>query len=85
MRVLVIGGTGHIGTYLSPQLVEAGHTVVCVFALQIYNWGDLGVTPMTERRGCVGSYRPHSGPPSNAARDIRTMGPIQLGPLDAFE
>lgn len=27
MRVLVIGGTGHIGTYLVPMLVEAGHNV----------------------------------------------------------
>lgn len=30
MRVVVIGGTGHIGTYLVPQLVAAGHGVVCV-------------------------------------------------------
>jgi len=28
MRVLVIGGTGHIGTYLVPRLVEAGHEVI---------------------------------------------------------
>jgi nucleoside-diphosphate-sugar epimerase len=27
MRVLVIGATGHIGTYLVPRLVEAGHNV----------------------------------------------------------
>lgn len=30
MRVVVIGGSGHIGTYLTPKLVEAGHAVVCV-------------------------------------------------------
>ena len=30
MRVVVIGGSGHIGTYLSPRLVEAGHDVTCV-------------------------------------------------------
>ena len=30
MQVVVIGGSGHIGTYLSPQLVEAGHAVTCV-------------------------------------------------------
>src|SRR5882724_7326344 len=30
MRVIVIGGTGHIGTYLTPRLVEAGHDVTCV-------------------------------------------------------
>ncbi|MEV4173265.1 NAD(P)-dependent oxidoreductase [Nonomuraea sp. NPDC049709] len=30
MRVVVIGGSGHIGTYLIPRLVEAGHDVVNV-------------------------------------------------------
>jgi nucleoside-diphosphate-sugar epimerase len=30
MRVIVIGGTGHIGTYLSPLLAEAGHEVISV-------------------------------------------------------
>jgi nucleoside-diphosphate-sugar epimerase len=30
MRVVVIGGTGHIGTYLVPRLVEAGAEVICV-------------------------------------------------------
>jgi nucleoside-diphosphate-sugar epimerase len=30
MRVVVIGGTGHIGTYLVPRLVEAGYEVVSV-------------------------------------------------------
>ena len=28
MRVIVIGGTGHIGTYLVPRLVSAGHEVI---------------------------------------------------------
>ena len=30
MRVTVIGGTGHIGTYLCPALVRAGHDVISV-------------------------------------------------------
>ena len=30
MRVAIIGGTGHIGSYLTPRLFAAGHTVVCV-------------------------------------------------------
>jgi nucleoside-diphosphate-sugar epimerase len=30
MRTVVVGGTGHIGSYLTPRLVEAGHTVLCV-------------------------------------------------------
>src|SRR4051812_41532569 len=27
-RVVVIGGSGHVGTYLVPRLVEAGHEVI---------------------------------------------------------
>lgn len=30
MRAVIIGGTGHIGTYLTPKLVEAGFDVFCV-------------------------------------------------------
>lgn len=30
MRVVVIGGTGHVGTYLVPRLVARGHEVVVV-------------------------------------------------------
>ncbi len=30
MRIVVIGGTGHIGTYLMPRLVAAGHEVICI-------------------------------------------------------
>lgn len=28
MRIVLIGGSGHIGSYLAPQLVRAGHEVV---------------------------------------------------------
>lgn len=30
MRVIVIGGTGHVGTYLVPRLVESGHEVITI-------------------------------------------------------
>jgi nucleoside-diphosphate-sugar epimerase len=30
MRVIVIGGSGHIGSYLVPRLVAAEHEVVCI-------------------------------------------------------
>lgn len=30
MRVVVIGGSGHVGTYLVPRLVQAGHEVVTI-------------------------------------------------------
>lgn len=29
-RIIVIGGTGHIGSYLCPMLADEGHNVVCV-------------------------------------------------------
>lgn len=30
MKIVVIGGTGHIGSYLIPRLIDAGHEVICV-------------------------------------------------------
>jgi nucleoside-diphosphate-sugar epimerase len=30
MRVVIIGGSGHIGSYLTPRLVESGHHVISV-------------------------------------------------------
>src|SRR5262249_46811418 len=30
MHVAIIGGTGHIGSYLTPMLVESGYHVTCV-------------------------------------------------------
>ncbi len=30
MRILVIGATGHVGTYLVPRLVRAGHELVAI-------------------------------------------------------
>lgn len=30
MRVVIIGGSGHVGTYLVPRLVAAGHQVIAV-------------------------------------------------------
>ena len=30
MRVVIIGGSGHVGTYLVPRLVAAGHAVIAI-------------------------------------------------------
>ena len=30
MRTVVIGGTGHAGSYIVPKLVEAGHEVISI-------------------------------------------------------
>lgn len=34
MRIVIIGGSGHVGTYLVPQLVAAGHEVLNVSRAQ---------------------------------------------------
>jgi nucleoside-diphosphate-sugar epimerase len=30
LRIVIIGGTGHVGTYLVPRLVHSGHQVLCI-------------------------------------------------------
>ncbi len=65
MKVIVIGGTGHIGTYLVPQLVTAGHEVVCVSRQEREpysthpGWGSVKQVTIdrseAERKGTFGS------------------------------
>jgi nucleoside-diphosphate-sugar epimerase len=40
MRIVVIGGSGHIGTFLIPRLVRAGHDVVSVSRGQRSSYAD---------------------------------------------
>jgi nucleoside-diphosphate-sugar epimerase len=40
MRVVVIGGSGHIGTFLVPRLVRAGHEVVSISRGQHPGYGS---------------------------------------------
>ena len=64
MRVVVIGGTGHIGTYLVPSLVRAGHDVVVISrgSRDPYRddpaWHDVELVPCdradAEREGAFG-------------------------------
>ena len=30
LRIVIIGGTGHVGTYLVPRLVHSGHEVLSI-------------------------------------------------------
>src|SRR5215208_4949312 len=30
MRIVIIGGSGHVGTYLVPRLISAGHAVIAI-------------------------------------------------------
>lgn len=57
MRILVIGGSGHIGSYLVPRLVRAGHQVVSMSRGQAgpytdgREWGE--VIPVAVDRGAA--------------------------------
>ena len=30
LRIVIIGGTGHVGTYLVPRLVRSGYEVISI-------------------------------------------------------
>ncbi|MBM4437926.1 MAG: NAD-dependent epimerase/dehydratase family protein [Actinobacteria bacterium] len=40
MRFMVVGGTGHIGIYLVPRLVQAGHHVLVIARQARPHYGD---------------------------------------------
>ncbi|WP_245674224.1 NAD-dependent epimerase/dehydratase family protein [Actinoplanes rectilineatus] len=40
MRIVVIGGSGHIGTFLVPRLVRAGHEVISISRGRHAGYGD---------------------------------------------
>lgn len=58
---------------------------ICVFALDIYDWKDLGFQRLPSR-GCVGYYTAQLGqPPANATRATRILVFVPNSePLDAF-
>ncbi len=59
---------------------------VCVFALDIYNWKDLGRIPGQPARGCAGFYMLPSGLPPEGAT-VAKVTPIivpNIDVLDAF-
>ncbi len=67
MRVLVTGSDGYIGTVLVPMLLEAGHEPV-------------GLDSMLFHDCRLGSERPTV---DTIRRDIRDVGPADLGGFDA--
>jgi hypothetical protein len=57
---------------------------LCIFALNIYDWKDLGETGVEPSRGCAGAYT-LAATPRNATRAVDS--PIilpNLEPLDPF-
>ncbi len=59
---------------------------MCIFALNIYDWKDLGPQSADTARGCAGLYvLPSGGIPANATREIRDATPVvNNDPLDPF-
>jgi nucleoside-diphosphate-sugar epimerase len=49
MRIVVIGATGHVGTWLVPRLVEEGHTVIAVARGERGPYQDPGIWRFVER------------------------------------
>jgi hypothetical protein len=57
---------------------------LCIFALDLYEWRDLGLTPGQPARGCVGCYVLQSGrPPTVATRAV--TGSIMVPNLDPYD
>ncbi len=66
MKILVIGGTGHIGSYLVPRLTGAGHDVAVVarqprpqYANPLLGWANVrwivaGVAALEPRAALCG-------------------------------
>ncbi len=58
----------------------------CIFAIDIYDWKDLGGTGQEPKRGCAGFYElPDFSAPEGAARSVKS--PIilpNIDPLDPF-
>src|SRR6478752_2680635 len=89
MRVVVIGGTGHIGTYLVPGLVRAGHDVVMISrgSRRAYRddpaWREVELVtcdrPVAERDGAFGSLV--AGLRPDAVVDLMCFTPAQAQQL----
>lgn len=49
----------------------------CIYALDLYNWINLGDTKHFEARGCVGSYsRSQGGTPKDAITTTKLLFPV---------
>jgi hypothetical protein len=61
-------------------------TWICIYALDLYGWIDLGGSDGADQRGCVGCYRSPTGtPPSGAAIATKLVFAVQnTSPLDPF-
>jgi hypothetical protein len=68
------------------QQADNGGPWMCIFALDIYDWKDLGRTPGLPARGCAGFYiTPTQTVPANATKAVKSSIIIPSSDrLDAF-
>jgi len=78
MRVVIIGGSGHIGSYLTPRLVEGGHTVICVSRSQRQPYVAHGAWAKVERINLDRAAEEASGTFGTKIRDLQPDVVIDL-------
>ncbi len=78
MRVVVIGGSGHIGSYLTPRLVEAGYQVVSVSRSQRAPYQPHGAWDRVENVVLDRQSEEASGTFGQRIRELRADAVIDL-------
>ena len=71
MRVVIIGGTGHVGTYLVPRLVQAGHEVISLSRKQRTPYQSHSAWKSVEQVSVDRSAEEASGTFGQLVRDLK--------------
>jgi nucleoside-diphosphate-sugar epimerase len=71
MRIAVIGGTGHVGTYMVPRLVEAGHEVIVLSRAQRQPYQPHGAWARVQHIAVDRAAEEASGTFGARVRDLR--------------
>ena len=78
MRIVVIGGTGHIGTYLVPSLVRAGHDAVVISRGTRQAYGEDPVWRDLEMVACDREAAEQDGRFGTIVADLRPDAVVDL-------
>lgn len=78
MRIVVIGGSGHVGTYLVPRLVAAGHEVVAVSRGQREPYQVHGAWAKVEHHAIDRTAAEAAGTFGTQIRDLRPDAVIDM-------
>src|SRR5689334_19319039 len=70
MRIVVVGGTGHIGTYLVPELVRLGHEVVVLSRGERTPYQDSGTWQKVELQQADREAEDAAGTFGDRVRDL---------------